>query len=228
MQLAKIYNYRQSDSIAANLRNQRFNLFKSLLETLPSPIRILDVGGRVNFWEYLGLLDDIDDRIEITILNISEFELEKDLAGKQHPRLKRAVGDARNMPEFCDREFDVVFSNSVIEHVGNYENQRKFAQEVQRVGKRCFIQTPYYYFPIEPHFLFPGFQWLPIELRVRLAANFPLGWYGKFGSLEAARAEVTSIELLTRRKLTALFPDATMLEEKIFGLTKGLIVHQGW
>jgi 2-polyprenyl-3-methyl-5-hydroxy-6-metoxy-1,4-benzoquinol methylase len=72
------------------------------------------------------------------------------------------------MPQFQNDEFDIVFSNSVIEHVGSYEEQNLMASEVRRVGKRYFIQTPNLFFPIEPHFLFPFFQFLPLDYRVTL------------------------------------------------------------
>ncbi|MEM2045934.1 MAG: class I SAM-dependent methyltransferase, partial [Candidatus Bathyarchaeia archaeon] len=56
------------------------------------------------------------------------------------------IGDARCMP-FKDKSFDVVFSNSVIEHVGNYDDQKMCAEEIRRVGKCYFVQTPNFYFP---------------------------------------------------------------------------------
>lgn len=64
------------------------------------------------------------------------------------------------MKQFQDNEFDAVFSNSVIEHVGDYEAQRQMANEIMRVGKRYFVQTPNFYFPIEPHILNN-----PVEMR---------------------------------------------------------------
>ena len=74
------------------------------------------------------------------------------------------VGDAVDMPGISDGAFDVVFSNSVIEHVETYENQRRMAAEIRRVGRRYFVQTPNRHFPLEPHFLVPGFQLLPYPL----------------------------------------------------------------
>ena len=62
------------------------------------------------------------------------------------------------MDFFKDKSFDAVFSNSVIEHVGTFEDQKMMANEVIRVTNFYFIQTPNLYFPIEPHFLVPFFQ----------------------------------------------------------------------
>ena len=127
-----------------------------------------------------------------------------------------------------DASFDVVFSNSVIEHVGTYQDQIQMAKEVRRVGKRYFVQTPNKYFPLEPHFLFPLFQFLPINIRVLLLQNFKLGWFSKTPDKVKAREIVESIRLLDKREFISLFPNAELYEEKIFGMTKSFVVYGGW
>ncbi|MEO8578366.1 MAG: class I SAM-dependent methyltransferase, partial [Gemmatimonadales bacterium] len=139
-----------------------------------------------------------------------------------------AAGDARAMPQFAAGSFDVVFSNSVIEHVGSYDQQRAMAAEIRRVGKRYWVQTPNKRFPLEPHFLFPFFQYLPSAVRTQLVNRFDVGWYKRIPDLAAARAEVDSIQLLTKRKFAALFPGATIHSEKIGGLTKSFVAYDGW
>lgn len=52
---------------------------------------------------------------------------------------------------FEDNEFDWIFSNAVIEHVGNDEAQLLFINEMLRVAKNVFFTTPNKYFPIEAH-----------------------------------------------------------------------------
>jgi hypothetical protein len=223
--LSRIYDHQQSDSLATALRNKRLELLNRLLSNVPRPIRILDVGGRSAFWQSTGLLDaDVTD-VEILLLNTSESELGEI---SPHPRLRSCVGDARDMRQFQTKAFDVVFSNSVIEHVGVYADQGLMAQEIQRVGKRYFVQTPNFYFPIEPHFVFPAFHWLPISWRIWLVTHFSLGWYGKFGSSVRAREEVESIRLLTERKFCRLFPGSHLFRERFFGITKSFVVYGGW
>jgi hypothetical protein len=125
-------------------------------------------------------------------------------------------------------EFDVVFSNSVIEHVGTDRDQQAMAAEVRRVGRRYFVQTPNRHFPIEPHFLVPGFQFLPVSLRAALLARRNLGWYTKAESYESALKEVTAIRLLTQSEFRRLFPEGRLYKERLFGLTKSFTIYHGW
>ncbi len=218
--LHRLYDHQQADSLAATLRSKRLNLLLSLLSTLPTPIKILDVGGRVAFWRSTGLLDTEFAQVSITLLNTSVSEI-----GGEHPQMQYVVGDARNMSQFRPKEFDFVFSNSVIEHVGSYGDQSRMAKEIERVGKRYFVQTPNFYFPIEPHFVFPAFHWLPIAIRVWLVTHFSLGWYRKFSDIQSASAEVRSIRLLKKTEFLRLLPDSVLFEEKILGLTKSFVLY---
>jgi len=208
-----------SNSLATKLRKKRFAFFHSLLETVPGPLKILDVGGTTSFWEMMEFAGNPE--IEITLANINKFEV-------KHPNMRSVEGDARSLDNFRLQEFDVVFSNSVIEHVGDFSDQRRMAEAVMRVGKRYFIQTPNYYFPIEPHFVFPFFQFLPVSWRVLLLQHFKLGWYERMPDYTAALAQVHEIRLLTKKELHSLFPKANVYCETILGLNKSFIVYDGW
>ncbi|MEH2109852.1 methyltransferase domain-containing protein [Nostoc sp.] len=218
--IRKLYDVHLPDSLASRLRKKRFSLFTSILDSIPSPIKILDVGGTVSFWENLGFLNEEIKDVEITLLNIKFIE-----TSSTHPKIKQVIGNATNMENYQSNEFDIVFSNSVIEHVGDYDEQRQMANEVMRVGKKYFVQTPNLFFPIEPHFVFPLFQFMPISIRVWLLTNFALGWYDKVADEQLARSIATSIKLLNKRKFLNLFPEAQLYEEKFFGLTKSFIVY---
>ena len=206
-------------SLATRMRAARFSLFISLLGSIKGHVDILDIGGTQSFWNLMGG-GDLGD-ISITLLNIEHQDVASD-------KFISAVGDARNMPRFGTRSFDVVFSNSVIEHVGTYDDQRRMANEVMRVGKRYFIQTPNKRFPLEPHFLFPWFQYLPGEARAQMVHRFSVGWYKRIPDIRAARAEVDSVRLLTKRQFSALFPGASIHVERFAGLAKSFVAYGGW
>src|SRR5437762_2025209 len=130
----------RTDTMASRLRAQRQLLFLDRIAPGPGD-RILDVGGSDETWRGLGL------PLDVSIVNLAHPQASDSSA----PWVQ---GDARFLP-FPDGSFDVVFSNSVIEHVGGRDEQRRFAEEIQRVGKRYWVQAPNRYFPVEPHFLFP-------------------------------------------------------------------------
>jgi hypothetical protein len=207
------------NSYASKMRKKRFALFLNLLERIPRPVHILDIGGTQEFWEVMGFT-------EVPGVNVTLLNLEK--PDTRYDNFVGLAGNARDLSQFGDDRFDVVFSNSVIEHVGNYGQQQSMAREVRRVGKRYFVQTPNYFFPIEPHFLFLGFQWLPVEVRVFLITRFRLGWIDRVRDPQAAREFVESTRLLRKRELLALFPGAVLYEERMWGVTKSFVVYGGW
>jgi 2-polyprenyl-3-methyl-5-hydroxy-6-metoxy-1,4-benzoquinol methylase len=208
---------RDRNSVAAKLRRKRAAFLMNLLAPLKRPIQILDVGGTEQYWK---MVDMTEDEIHMTLLNLEATETSL-------PNCISISGDARQLM-FEDKSFDVVFSNSVIEHVGGYADQERMASEVRRVGTRYFVQTPNKYFPIEPHFLFPFFQFLPTRIRVWLLRNFNLGWFPKTADEAKATEIVESIRLLNRTEFVQLFPGAKVYEEKFFGLTKSFIAYDGW
>lgn len=208
-----------ADSVATRMRRRRFRLFQSLLGSLKGHVEILDIGGTQQFWDLM--LSGHSQDMRVTLLNIEH----QNTSG---PHFVSAIGDARSLPQYKDASFDVVFSNSVIEHVGDYESQRRMANEIRRVGKRYFVQTPNKRFPLEPHFLFPFFQYLPLATRAWLVNRFDVGWYRRIPDRTRALEEVESIQLLIKKRFAALFPDATITDEKFFGLTKSFIAIGGW
>jgi hypothetical protein len=214
----RIADNRDQGSLAVEFRRKRFAFFQSLLNRLDRPVHILDVGGTESYWRTMGL--DSGDRVFITLLNLTEHDVTL-------PNLTSISGDARKI-NARDASFDVIFSNSVIEHVGKSEDQRQMAREVMRVGKRYFVQTPNKYFPLEPHFLFPFFQFLPLKVRVWLLQSFNLGWFEKTPDEVTAREIVESIRLLDKSEFFSMFPNAAIYEEKILGITKSFVAYGGW
>ena len=205
-------------SLNQKFREKRFNFFRSLLRKLNSdkPIEILDIGGTQSYWESMHFTKTND--ANITLLNLY-------LAPVKYKNFSSIVGDARNLSNFGDKHFDIIFSNSVIEHLFTRENQVKMANEIRRVAKYYYIQTPNYYFPIEPHWLVPFFQFLPFKLKVTLTRNFNLGNYKKSKTREAAIRRVNEVQLLTEKEMKTLFPEGMVYREKFLGLTKSITLY---
>lgn len=128
-----------------------------------------------------------------------------------------AEGDARALP-FDDGSFDVCFCSSVVQYIPRAD-RKQFAAEIRRVAPRYFVQTPNRWFPIEPHYLVPFFQFLPRRVQRWLNAHVGLGWRG--------RGSWTETEMLTARELRRLFPDAQIVRERVGPLTKSLMAIRG-
>jgi len=206
-------------SFANRLRARRFRQFETLAARLPRPLRLLDVGGTNAFWENRGWHQRSD--VEVLTLNVVAEE-------QRYANIRPLAGDARNLTQFGDRSLDVVFSNSVIEHLFTFEDQRRMASEIQRVGKAFWVQTPNYWFPIEPHFHFIGWQWLPLAVRVSILRRRTCGWRGPCPDPLRARRLVEEIRLLTRKEFQELFPCANILAERFYGFVKSWIAVGGF
>jgi hypothetical protein len=205
----RVADNRNPASLASRLRAKRFQKFAELLVGASEPVRILDVGGTPEFW--IRHVQDLPVRVEVTLLN-REFERRPEVAGVSYVQ-----GDARSMDMFGDFEFDMCFSNSVIEHVGEVKDQMRMASEILRVARGYFVQTPNKYFPIEPHFLFVGWQFMPLSTRAWLLQRRGWGWMKREPSAADALTSVASIRLLTVANLRELFPDGS-LHREWFGL----------
>jgi hypothetical protein len=206
------------DSFAARRRRKRFTHFLRLMERVRrQSLNILDVGGVEQFWEIMGLSDSPH---RITLLNLDKVEC-------KHRNISSVAGDGRDLSQFSDRQFDIVLSNSVIEHVGSLEDQSTMAKELLRVGERVFVQTPNFFFPFEPHFLVPFFHWFPRSARIWLVRHFSLGWYEKTPDSEAAARFVDEIRLMRYSELRSFFPGANIIRERFLGLTKSFLIVKG-
>jgi hypothetical protein len=214
--LRRLANVSDAGSLSNRLRRERFRLFEELVAAHPAPVRILDVGGEENFWEQMGLVDG--RAVALTILNL-------DAPPARHPGVRTVAGDATALA-YADGEFDVVFSNSVIEHVGDEVAQRRMADEIRRVGRSYFVQTPNRTFPVEPHFLFPGFALLPVAVRVWLVRHFSLGWRSKEPDPARALALVRSVRLVSAGEIQMLVPDGRVERERFGGFTKSFVVRR--
>lgn len=204
-----------------------------MLETFPNlhEMRVLDLGGTVTAWQ------PSSDRAysspvrpaHVTVINLEENDLYVYADGRSGDDefVSHAVGDACRASEVLAKsglaaDFDLVYSNSVIEHVGGHAQRVQFAEQIRKLAPRYWVQVPYKYFPVEPHWMFPGMQFLPTNIRVQIAMRWPLA-PANSPDRESARDYVLSTELLSITEMRGYFPDSVVLKEKFLGLPKSLI-----
>ena len=217
--------YNKGNSIAYRCRKKRMEIFERFYkEQVLADIsensngKILDLGGSFEFWKVMGF--KYIDMVSIVLLNLEKYE-----APEECKNISIVIGDATDLSQYGDKQFDVVFSNSVIEHVGGFENQQKMAEEMKRVGKHCFLQTPNKYFVIEPHFLFPFFSIMPLKLKVFCLKKFDMACCPRAKTNEEAFKYAESVRLMTKKELKSLFPGVKIRKEKFFFMTKSFYLY---
>jgi hypothetical protein len=191
---------RKSGSLASRFRYRRWQFILSALKAHGRET-VVDVGGTDKSWWF------VDWEGAVIRCNLDRDASSSGL---------RVVADGQLLP-FKDAAFDIAFSNSVIEHLGTYAAQALFAKEFRRVAKHYFLQTPNKWFLIEPHYLFPLFQFMPLWLQRWLHTHFDIGTFRKtdpFGT----------IRLMVRRELQELFPDARLVPERLGPFVKSWYV----
>lgn len=213
--------YKDRSSLEFRFRSRRFARIQAMIETvLAEKVRcdILDLGGTETYWAIgADFLDAHRGRIHITLVNPEA------VAAIDGNRFESLYGDATDPRLLEGRQFDLVHSNSVIEHVGDHAAMDRFAQNARRLGMRYYIQTPNYWFPYEPHFRLPGFQYLPSTARSLILRKFAVGFFQKVADAEEARAIIAHHRLVSARQMRRFFPDAAIGYEKALGLNKSIL-----
>jgi hypothetical protein len=188
-----------------------------LSETFPDlgAMSVIDLGGLIETW----LRAPVRPK-HVHVLNLAPSAVPvPEWAEVSH-------GDVCTLPDHvASRRYDLVFANSVIEHVGGHERRLRFAESVHLLAEAHWIQTPYRFFPVEPHWLAPGMQFLPTAAKVAVVRRWPLARVPGGGPLRATK-EVLWTELLDRTQMRHYFPDSMLRAERLFGLTKSLIAYR--
>jgi hypothetical protein len=199
--------------LSLRFRRRRMQRFAREFGIGPGDL-VLDIGGTPECWGLIGAGP------RVVMINLPQ-SMEKQAGAEM-----RVAGDGRMLP-FRDGAFDVVFSNSVIEHLGDGASQQRFAREVARVGRGYWIQTPNRWFPVEQHLLTPFLHWLPKAWQRAIAPRCNLWNLLSRVTPERRRFYIrhflNDIRLLGPAEMRRLFPGARIVRERACGVTKSLV-----
>ncbi len=199
------WRHRRFVALGNRFREQRVRFFVE--QFVEDAETILDVG-----YGY-GQFEDALTRLGLENRVIALDIVPRDVS--RHRNISAFVlADVTNLP-FADQSIDVIYCNSIIEHVGDRQVQRRALAEIARVGRKFFVQTPYRHFPIEPHHLLPFFQYFPRSVQQWLGRKI-LGHYELVWLLDRSDA----------RELASIDTRIAVWEEKVLGLTKSLAFYR--
>lgn len=214
--LKKAANMTIDGSFSQKKRLDRIKFFyESLSNYNLLDIKILDIGGSSEFWDIIN--QKYENKFHPILVNISKDWI---INGNYN----KIIGDGCNLKFIKDKSVDFVFSNSVIEHLKSFTDQKEMAKNIERISHLHFIQTPAFIFPIEPHFLFPFFHWLPKSFQIWLLMKFDLGWYKKCETKNQAKALVDSIRIMKKNELKQIFPNSKIIIERWLLFSKSYMV----
>lgn len=214
-------NYNDPNSFGSRMRRRRAAPLRHMIDQIfqtKGTVKVIDLGGAESYWNIFesGYLES--RKVSITLVNL--YALPHDDGTPSV--FTHEQSDACSLSH-ADSSFDIAHSNSVIEHVGDWSRMKDFAREVRRVAPYHFVQTPNFWFPVEPHCLTPLFHWLPKGTRLWLLQKTSLGHWKKSADIDEAVRAVESARLLTTQMMTWLFPDSSVRHETFLFLRKSIM-----
>lgn len=199
-------------SLGQRSRSRRWKVFTDRFPDLQN-MTVIDLGGTAEYWL----------RAPIRPKHVHLLNLEEAPTTDLPSWMRHDIADATIIPDgLAPGPYDLVYSNSVIEHVGGHERREAFARNVAALAPNHWIQTPYRYFPVEPHWVCPFMQYLPLAARARLGMHWPLV-HTRHESTEVAIAAQLQVELLDITGMRYYFPDSTMVYDRMAGLVKSVV-----
>ena len=213
--IGRVADANNPSSLAFKARAKRWQTFHERFPEL-GDMRVLDLGGTPWAWDNIWPAPQ-----HVTCVNLDPAIATP--AGHRIP-IEVVHADACAPPDRLLEGFDIVISNSVIEHVGGLARRRQFADVVHAAAPEHWVQTPARTFPIEPHWVFPGFQWLPVRAKAWVSPRWPLASADYRGRPpDVALRDVLEVELLSAAEWHHLFPDSVHLVERAGGLAKSYV-----
>lgn len=217
----KISNYDNPHSIGSRLRAKRATALLKLIEKnycKYGSVNIVDIGGTKKYWTVVPEDFLEQHNVKITLVNLPGSENIQD-----NSRFDYIEADGCDLAQIADKSFHIAHSNSVIEHVGDWNRMVSFASEISRIAHSYFVQTPNFWFPIEPHFTVPFFHWFPKPIQIILVMKFDLGHGRRSMSVGDAVRTLERISLLNEKMFCELFQNAHIEYEFLFFFKKSFI-----
>ena len=218
--VAEPWPMRMSERFGLRQRRRRAGLLASLIDSIDKrPVQIADLGGRQSYWAPLLAAGLISANIDVSLINPEQAHVMID----RDPRFSHVKADACELEAWPSGSFDLAHSNSTIEHVGSWERKKSFARHLRRLAPCYFVQTPYFWFPAEPHALAPFIHWLPDPLVVGILRRRDIGYWEKAPDIDAAKDTLAHNRLLDHPEFRHLFPDSEITFERFCGLRKSMM-----
>lgn len=207
-------------------RQSRAEVFRRYFQ-LGESTKILDLGSEDGS-NIASILENAG--VQPSNVYIADIDAELIERGRKNYSFNPVLLDETGSLPFGDGFFDVVYCSSVIEHVtvpkelvwngaADFEaiaekRQRSFADEIKRVGRGYFVQTPARSFPIESHSWLPFIGYLPHKAQIPALKLTNRIWIKK---------TMPDFRLLNGKEMSELFPDAEIVSENKFGLVKSIM-----
>jgi hypothetical protein len=213
----------KQSTLGQKFRARRSAHIRQMIDTIHAEkgsCRIIDLGGTEQYWRLFEPSYLASKNVSVALVNPLPDQ-------NMSHMFTHLQADACDVAQAKDNSYDLVHSNSTVEHVGDWARMKAFAGEVRRLAPRYYTQTPYFWFPYEPHFRLPFFHWLPRSTRVHLQHKFTLGHRQRRETIDEAVQSIEEVRLLDMAQFRFLFPDAQIIKERVFPFTKSLIAIKG-
>jgi hypothetical protein len=208
--------YQNVRSFASKIRKRRSKYLINLIEKIIThnnlkEIKIADIGGDRIYWKIFPFERFPEVQFKIELINILPKKLHfTEDYNPPNVEFIPVICDCTNLT-MADKSYHLCHSNSVIEHVGSWENVKKTVAEAQRVAQYVYHQTPNFWFPYEPHYRMVFVHWLPRPMLTTYITKFSNLRHKEY---DAAKAQQDEICTLTRRDMKRLFPDHDLINER--------------